>query len=54
MKQRGLVLLKRIQVKRYSFTPQKLVHNIKEGYEVTIEVSEGKKGINAVDVRIAL
>jgi len=31
-----------------------LVHNIKEGDEVTFEVSEGKKGINAVDVRIAL
>ena len=31
-----------------------LIHNIKEGDEVTFEVKEGKKGVNAVDVRIAL
>lgn len=31
-----------------------LVHNINEGDEVTFEVQEGKKGTNAIDVRIAL
>lgn len=31
-----------------------LVHNIKEGDEVTFEVQDGKKGVNAVDVRIAV
>ncbi|PWS33864.1 cold-shock protein [Pedobacter paludis] len=31
-----------------------LIHNIKEGDEVTFELQDGKKGVNAVDVRIAL
>ena len=31
-----------------------LIHNIKEGDEVTFEVKDGKKGVKPVDVRIAL
>ncbi len=39
--------------KEYFVHVSGLVNEIKEGDEVTFELQEGKKGLNAVNVRIA-
>ena len=54
MSQEVLALLKmQNQTKNTLFMTSGLIDRIKEGDEVTFELQEGKKGLNAANVKIA-